>query len=179
VRSYVVSPGMHPAYEERLEELGAEHIRLRRHPVLSMTLAALTWVPRMQGFREERLRAEIEAIGDALSWVSERYSREIGEARGLLGAQGFTAYHTPTGSPGAYYLARVAGAREAPLESAPALRAPGVAFAASIEEASYRDVILAARVRGARLAVIVFNTDPVTAGVYSVLAAALIAGEPA
>jgi hypothetical protein len=30
VRSYVVSPGMHPAYEERLEELGAEHIGLRR-----------------------------------------------------------------------------------------------------------------------------------------------------
>ncbi len=48
---------------------------------------------------------------------------------------------------------------------------------ASVEEPSYRDVLLSARVRGLKLHVININTDPVTAGIYSVIAAALIAGK--
>ncbi len=177
VRGYIVTPGMHPAYEQRLEELGVEIVRVTGEaPLLAMTLASLHWVPRMMGFREERLRAEIEALDDAVEWVEERFSREIGEASQIVGAGNFTLYYTPAGMPAASYLSALTGAPIKPLEEAPKLGSPGVAFMASVEEASYRDVLVSARVRGVRLTVLEVNTDPVTAGVYGVIAAALIAG---
>ncbi len=179
VSAYVVAPRLHPAYEERLRELGSGYVRIEsRSPLLAMTLAALHWVPDMQGFRRERFRAEVESLDDAAEWVEENYGRELEEAReAVSGGGGLAAYYTPTGYAGARYLSLALGTRTAPLEEAPKIGSPGVAFMASVEEPSYRDVLLSARVRGLKLHVININTDPVTAGIYSVIAAALIAGK--
>ena len=171
----VVGPEMHGAYEARLEELGVERVIVEgAAPLLSMMIAALHWAPRMMGQREERYRRELEELGSAMEWASERYGDSIGRASR---APHKTVYYTPSTRPSAvYYKALNPGSRAAPLEEAPSAGDGGVVFMASVEEPLYRDVLLACRVRGVRLEEFKINTDPVTAPVYAAIIASLLAG---
>ncbi len=174
---YDVAPPMHEAVEEQLDHLGVERIRLPKQapPLLTMVLASLLWAPPMMGARRERVRAEVEALESALEWVARSLHGQLEAARSLAGAR--PAY-TPTTLPGAYYHAVASGRDPLPLEEAEPRRGEEiVAYVAGVERHDYRDTLLYARVRGAKIVEVPVNTDPVTATVYSTLAALLITGK--
>ncbi len=182
-RTYLVASGFHEAYESRALELGADVIRVSPgRSLLTMSLAALMWVPRLYGVREERFRSEIEALASAPEWVSKRYSKEISEGKEVVAEGDFAVYYTPTGMPGAYYLCEAldSACNPAPVDRLASAkrktRAKPIIYMAGLEEPTYRDLLLTLKVGGLDPLVINVNTDPITAGVYMILASAMIAG---
>ena len=173
----VVGPEMHPAVEERLEASGVERITVPEPSLLVMSIAAALWSPRMMGAREPRLRRELEELPTALGWVRDSVVR--GAAEGLGERIARPPMYTPVAAPGAFYhcLALSCGL-PIPLEAARLLGglSGGLVYASSIEIQVYKDLLMGPRApaRGSR--VLLINSDPVTAGLYSVLAAMIITG---
>ena len=178
LKAVVTGPPMHPAYESRLEELGAERVRVEaRHPLLAMAVTALHWVPRLHGFREERYRRELGELAGSAGWAGEEWDAEIRAAREEPPAM---AYYTFSTRPGAYYYCRLhPGCREPlPLEAIleESRGASPLVFLSTVEEQSYKDVMLAASVKGVKPVLVKINTDPITAGFYAMLVAASMLG---
>lgn len=170
---YLVAPPLHPAYRERAESLGVEVIELpgEAPPLLTMALASLHWAPRQMGGRAARLEAELEELHTALEWVSEA----LGPSPGYRGLQ---PYYTPAAKPGAIIHCLPQGCVPRPLEDllAQPRGSNGLAYITTVEEQDYRDVLSSHTARGLRLETIRINTDPITAGLYSMLAAMLVQG---
>ena len=169
---YLVAPPLHEALEEQLESLGVERIRVppAAPPLLTMVLASLHWAPKMMGAREERLRREIGELDTALDWLRDS------QARALAGEPPSLVLYTPAALPGAAYHAEAVGGEARPLEEALGL-GPGsraVAYTVGVERHGYKDIILRARTSRVELVEVPIDTDPVTATVYSVLAAMLL-----
>lgn len=177
LESYFVGPRMNRAYEERLSSLGAHRITVDgAAPLLSMSFIALNSIPRLRGAREERFRAEVGDLPSAPGWIVERYGGALDSARR---ARGHVLY-TPSTKPGAYYHCLMTGCLEPlPLEALHRLGSLGggaVAYVNSTEEHLYKDVLLEIRRRGLEVEVFRLNTDPLTAGIYSMILAGFIAG---
>jgi len=177
VKVTLITPPLHEAYEERVRVHDVEVVKVEsRYPLLAMTAAALMWTPRLMGFREGRIRGEISSLKDALKWVYESY-KELVEG----GAGYEIAAYTPSTRPGAYYYCRATGCREPiPLEAVAelprGLKVLGLLTTA--EEHAYRDLILLAKTQGVQVEVATFNTDPVTATLYSTLLALTTTRKP-
>jgi len=181
LRAVVVGPPLHPAYESRIQELGAERVRVEaRHPLLAMAVAALRWVPRLHGFREERYRRELGELGGSAGWAGEEWDAEI---RAVEGEPPATVYYTFSTRPGAYYYCRLHPACREPLPLDAIVEEPRgsapLVFLGSVEEQSYKDLMLAASVKGVKPVVVRVNTDPITAGFYTMLVAAAMLGRVA
>lgn len=170
-RITLVSPPLHPAYREKAEEAATQVIEVpqKAPPLLTEALAALEWTPRQLGAREDRIRTEITHLDTALQWVEEYISP----------GEEYSGYHpayTPAAKPGALYHCYITGCTPVPLEDA--LEYPRgyklLAYMTSVEEQDYRDILAGARPRGLEIKEIMINTDPITAGLYSILAAILV-----
>ncbi len=171
----VVAPSLHPAVRERLESVGAEIILAGDPGLLTMSIAATLWVPKLMGAREARFRAELEELGSALEWLAGGAARSYMEMRGESLSK--PPLYTPIAAPGAYYhcVALRCGV-PIPLEAAALSGYQGsIIYASSVEIHDYRD-ILSTPGRITRRLLIQIGSDPVTAGLYSVLAAALVTG---
>ncbi len=170
-RVALVTPQMHPAYREKAESLGVELVELpgKAPPILAMALASLHWAPKQMGPRAGRLEAEIGELDSALEWARETLEATPGYA-------GLEALYTPAAKPGAIYHCTTTGCTPRPLEAVLSMPrgAEAVAYVTSVDEQDYRDVLASHAARGVRLHVIRINTDPITAGLYSILAALLI-----
>jgi hypothetical protein len=177
VKVTLVTPPLHEAYEERVRMHDVEVVRVKpRQPLLTMTIAALRWTPKLMGFREGRVRGEISSLRDALRWIHENY-KDVVES----GAAYETVAYTPSTRPGAYYYCRATGCREPiPLEAVAELPrgARILGLLTTTEEHAYRDVLLLARTQGVQLDTATFNTDPVTATLYSTLLALATTRKP-
>ena len=176
IEMLLVSPEMHPAYEERLEMLGVKRVKPPKPHVLSMSILSLLSIPRPHGERAKRLEEELDALGDAVEWVAERYRDQLSAAKSFRGA---AIAYTPATKPGAVYHCMAIGdcSRLIPLESSLTVLSHGgrevIVYSTTVEEGDYKDVVtqLAAR---ANMSNIRFNTDPLTATIYSMIAAILI-----
>ena len=171
----VVAPSIHPAVRERLEMSGATIIETGEPGLLIMSIATALWAPPMMGAREARLRGELEELDSAPEWLIKGALRNMG----VIGEDSLSSppLYTPIAAPGAYYhcIALQCGA-PIPLDAASKSRFPSsIVYATSVEQHDYRD-ILALSLKIKRDLVILINSDPVTAGLYSVMAAALITG---
>ncbi len=177
LRVSLVAPRLHEAVEEQLDVLGVERILVpgKAPPLLTMTVASVIWTPQLMGAREARVRAEIDALHEALDWVSRAFHGVLPAAREAAGAP---PLYTPTTLPGAAYHGEAVGERPLPLEEADSLARgdAAVAYVAGVERHDYKDVLMRARLRGVRIVEIPLDTDPVTATLYSVLAAMLVTG---
>lgn len=172
---WVVAPSLHPAVRERLESAGAEIILTGDPGLLTMSIAATLWVPKLMGAREARFRAELEELGSALEWLAGGAVQGYMEMR----SEGLSKppLYTPIAAPGAFYhcVALRCGV-PIPLEAAALSGYQGsIVYASSVEIHDYRD-ILSSPGRVSRRLLIQIGSDPVTAGLYSVLAAALVTG---
>ncbi len=177
LEAYLVSPPMHPAYEEKLDSLGVERIVVNsQYPLLVMSLSALLWTPRMMGGREDRLRGELEELESAFSWVESRVesvrAEGLGEASNIL--------YTPSMAPGAYYHCYTLPTciQPAPLEYMARLTRGSTAlvYVNGVEEHDYRSLLVNAAMMGIRAVQVRLNTDPVTSGLYAILAAIALTG---
>ncbi|MEM1938279.1 MAG: hypothetical protein QXI24_00520 [Acidilobaceae archaeon] len=169
VRSILVAPQQHEAYEERAKLRGVERVVVpSRYPLLASSVIALKSIPKLMGLRDERIRREIRELSDALKWIYERYSDIIGESR----VYDVIAY-TPSTKPGAYYCKASNNIQPIPLEAILDLPrgVKALVFTTTVEEQEFKDVILSSKVKGIELYTITLNTDPVTAGFYSILVA--------
>ncbi|MCE4601619.1 MAG: hypothetical protein F7B18_00370 [Desulfurococcales archaeon] len=174
-RVALVTPQMHPAYREKAESLGVDLVELtsRAPPILAMALASLYWAPKQMGPRAGRLEAEVGELASALEWAIETLGANPGHA-------GLEALYTPAAKPGAIYHCAATGCMPRPLEAVLSMHrgAEAVAYMTSVDEQDYRDVTASHTARGIKLHVIRINTDPITAGLYSILAALLITQKP-
>ncbi len=176
-RVTLVTPPLHEAYEERVRLHDVEVVRVEsKYPLLTMTIAALRWTPKLMGFREGRVRGEISDIKNAFKWVYETYKDSIES-----GAVYETIAYTPSTRPGAYYYCRAIGCREPlPLEAIVELPrgVKVLGLLTTTEEQAYRDLILLARTQGVQVDTVTFNTDPVTTTLYSTLLALATTRKP-
>ncbi len=167
----LVAPELHPAYREKAEMLGVNLVEIPSSapPILTMALASLYWAPRQMGPRAGRLEAELGELSTALDWVRE--TLKPNPEYSVL-----QALYTPAAKPGAIYHCTSTGCSPQPLESVLSMRrgVEAIAYSTSVDEQDYRDVIASYKARGVRLHVIRINTDPITAGLYSMLSALLI-----
>lgn len=177
VKTTLVSPPLHEAHEEKIRMYDVEIIKVdSKYPLLTMTIAALHWTPKLMGFREGRIRGEISSLQGALRWVYENYVDVVER-----GDQYDMVAYTPSTRPGAYYYARAKGIPEPlPLEALNELPRDMrvLAMMTTTEEHSYRDLILSAKTQGVTLELVTMNTDPITATLYSMLLALLIVRKP-
>lgn len=178
VRTILVGPELHPAYEEKVGMLGCERVTVRgRHPIMAATIASLKWSPRPLGARASRLEDEIASLASAAEWVLERF-RDTVEA--LSQEDPEAVYYSPAMAPAAFYLARLASKRMGvppyvvPLQYlGEARRGAGVVvMLTELERFAARERLMTARVRGVRYVEVSINTDPITAGVYGMLLSA-------
>ncbi|MCC6061303.1 MAG: hypothetical protein LM578_07240 [Desulfurococcaceae archaeon] len=177
VKVTLVTPPLHEAYEERVRMHDVEVVGIAsKHPLLTMTIASLRWTPKLMGFREERVRGEISNLRDALKWIHETYKDTVES-----GARYEIAAYTPSTRPGAYYYCRATGCHEPlPLEAVAELPrgAKILGLLTTTEEHAYKDLLLLARTQGIQLDTVTFNTDPVTATLYSTLLALATTRKP-
>ena len=182
VETVVVGRRLHPAVEERLEASGAEIVEVEAPaPILALAAIALYWAPKLMGAREARYREELEHLETALEWVEER----LPHARTPPTGDSITiASYTPLAKPGAvYHHVLEGGPPPVPLESLPDLRLPRtfktstIVYTTGVEEFNYKDILVRLGLRGPKPLLIRIDTDPVTAGFYSMLAAGLLAGK--
>ncbi len=176
-RATLVAPPLHEAYEERARMRGVERVIVTaRNPLLTTSIASLKWIPELMGLREARVRGEISSLEGALKWLTETYREKLAP-----GKQYDIVAYTPSTRPGAYYYCRAVGLLEpAPLEAlAEAPRnSKALALATTTEEQEYKDIIISAGAQGVNIDLYTINTDPVTAGLYSLLIAMIITGKP-
>lgn len=173
IEAVVVGPSLHPAVEETLSSLGVERIIVKSPaPLLTMMAATLYWRPKLMGAREERVKAEVEALDSAVEWVSNRYSREL---ESLAGKNYESIYYSPTLEAGARYYSILTGSTPKPLDEVSTAKGPleTAAFIAGVDEHNYKDLILSSSLRGVKLNKIVVDTDPVTANIYASILSAL------
>ncbi|MEB3779190.1 MAG: hypothetical protein GSR85_03045 [Desulfurococcales archaeon] len=177
IRAYLISPPMHPAYEEKVESLGVERILIdSRYPLLVMSLSSLFWSPRMMGGREGRFRAELGELESAFSWIASKIKGlDHKEARNVN-----IVFYTPSMAPGAYYHCYTLPTCIQPAQLEYALRlgrgARGIAYINGVEEHDYKDVIITTTLKGVKLSIVKLDTDPVTSGLYAILAAISLTG---
>ena len=176
VKVTLITPPLHEAHEEKARIHNVEVVSVKsRYPLLTMTIAALTWTPRLFGFREGRIRGEISDLGDALKWVYENYKELLKDSEYEIVA------YPPSTKPGAYYYCRARGCIEPiPLEAVIELPRGSkvLGLLTTTEEHTYRDVILLAKTQGVQLNIATFNTDPVTTTLYSTLLALVVTRKP-
>lgn len=164
-----VAPDQGAAVEERLKMREIERIVIGgRSPIMSSSLLAALSAPRLMGFREERVRKELSLLNEALHWLKDIL-------KGLEGVLFNAVLYTPVTRAGAYYYKHAAGCAEpAPLESLAEMSAERILLLySSVEEMDYRDVLSSRPPQASALRI---DADPVTASIYSVIAAAIIAG---
>lgn len=163
---HVVGPRLHEAVEETLGDLGVERVVVENDsPLFVMMAAALYWRPKLMGAREERVRGEVAVIEESIGWVRERFRVE---AEAVSRRDYEAVLYTPSMEAGALYAGQLAGVPVEPLDDLAGrglLKA--VAFVAGVDEHNYRDILLGASLRGARLARILIDTDPVTVNIYA------------
>ena len=171
----VVTPPPHPAVRERLESVGAEVIEVEEPSLLVMSIASALWTPKLMGAREERVRAELEDLPSALRWVEEKMRVRLSSLREVNPRP---PLYTPIAAPGAYYhcLALRCGA-PLPVEAVLSVDLePSIIYLSSVELHDYRDLLTIPKKGIDKGLIVEVNADPVTAGLYSVLAAVLITG---
>ncbi|MDM7276025.1 MAG: hypothetical protein P3X22_007945 [Thermoprotei archaeon] len=176
-RVTLVAPPLHEAYEERVRMRGVERVVVTSQtPLLTASIAALRWTPELMGLREARVRGEILNLEGALKWLVETYGDRLASKK-----QYDIVAYTPSTRPGAYYYCRALGMLEPiPLEAvAEAPRNSKIlALATTTEEQEYKDIIMSAGIQGVEVDIYTINTDPLTAGLYSLLIAMIITGKP-
>ncbi len=178
----VIGPEVHPAVRERLEYSGADIVEVGGPaPLLSMAAYSLYIAPRLLGAREQRYREELGHLDSALEWVREKLG---GSLQALQAAFRLQPYYTPLTYSGALYqcLAARCGI-PAPLEALQVVGrgsySGGLVYVTGVEEHDYKDILLSIGLHAhGRLHKILIDTDPVTAGFYSILAALLTVGTP-
>lgn len=177
---YIVAPPLHPVYEDRLSSMGVERIVVpNSSPLIFMSVASLAWTPRLLGSREDRFRSEIRDLPASVAWVEETFSNIIASASDRM----LNVYYTPFTMPGAEYLF-TAGSSSHPIPldllGFSSIRPEGgetLIMLTSTEEPSYRDLVRTAMLRSKKPLIANINTDPITAGFYSIILAALISGK--
>ena len=180
-RTSLVAPELPGDLVARLSQRpGLTIITVGKAPVTTMAAAATVWGQRLLGSspRGSRLRTEVDDLLGAADWVSQTYAAALAE---MSSRRSFSIYFTPATEPGAIYLchadSRCSGMR--PLEDlrkGSAAETDVVELATTSEIHDYKDVELAVSMRGLKPIRVLLNTDPVSAGLYSVMFSALAAG---
>ncbi|MEM1640221.1 MAG: hypothetical protein QXN05_05685 [Acidilobaceae archaeon] len=171
-KSTLVAPRMHEAYEERLRLHNVNRVMIDSpSPLLTMSLAALIWRPKLMGFRDERIKKELMSLDSALEWLIEGYSFVVERSY-------TTALYTPATMAGAYYYCiAVKSCNPLPLDALEDSPPKGrlLVMVTSLERKEYEELLKSVRNK-AELDIVEFNVDPVTASLYSVLLAFLASG---
>ncbi len=173
-----VSPEMDKNIEERLEYINALRIKIETEaPIITMGLLSLFWSSEQSGLRAERMKREIEKIDTSLEWLEEKYGDSIQRVR-LIESDAIFAYTPSTEAGGIYaYYAVPNCLLPLPFELAieNRLRLPIVLLTSTTDIEDYKSMIIA--LKGNRKNEIVeFNTDPITAGIYSMLFISMVSG---
>ena len=164
-------PPLHPAYTDSLAELGVEYHLVEDESGLALLIAPLMWSPKPWEARRARLEEELGGLPEAIDWIREHYSSIIAALES--GWAEYVAY-TPTTEPGVRFIARHHNVKLAPLSSVERLRGSTVvAFYASVEEHAYKQALLSAKLRGAKITEARLNTDPLTVPLYIALMSVL------
>ena len=179
-RTSLVTPSIQEDLAARLSQRpGLTLITVERAPITTMAVASAIWGQGLLGSspRASRLRAEISDLTGAADWVGQTFAAALAD---LSSKRSFSVYFTPATEPGAIYLCHADSRCSAmrPLED---LRrgfaeTDVLELATTSEIHDYRDVELAVSMRGLRPIRVLLNTDPVSAGLYSVMFSALAAG---
>ncbi|MGC9210098.1 MAG: hypothetical protein ACP5FT_02380 [Acidilobus sp.] len=174
---YFVSPRLHESLESRLTRYeGLKRVEVPgAAPLMTMVIASALWSPRPQGSRGPRLESELRAVDDAPKWILENFSSQAAEVSSL---SEFAAFYTPSVEAGARYLCGASSSCEGafPLDGLGARRFKAAVILETTSEAhDYRDVEMSVG-PGIKAVRVLINTDPITAGLYSVMFGALAAG---
>ncbi len=170
----IITPSLHPAVKERIQQQNAELIEVPdKNPLLIMALYALLNTPSLMGSRQERFQAELDHLDSALEWMRDKITVE--EPRLLEDSE--TLYYTPATEPGGYYYYALTGKYPLPLDALMPGKAKGLVIITGVEELTYKDIIMQYRIRGGQRRILKIDTDPITAGLYSILAVILLIGK--
>ncbi|MEB3759225.1 MAG: hypothetical protein GSR81_00050 [Desulfurococcales archaeon] len=170
----IITPSLHPAVKERIQQQNAELIEVPdKDPLLIMALYALLNTPSLMGSRQERFQAELDHLDSALEWMRDKITVE--EPRLLENSE--TLYYTPATEPGGYYYYALTGKYPLPLDALMPGKAKGLVIITGVEELTYKDIIMQYRIRGGQRRILKIDTDPITAGLYSILAVILLIGK--
>ena len=175
--THLIAPKLHEAYEEKVSTLNVNRVIVGGPgPLLSMSLLSLLMTPRLGGFREERVRREIEEAESAFDWVLENFNQEIGR----MPSRPEHVMSTPSTLPGAFYHCRNTTCTsvmllDSALESPASVLQNSVAYMASVEERGYRDVV--SRLKSLGTTIVTLNTDPLTSSFYVITVSIIAAGK--
>ncbi len=185
IKLKVYGPSLHPAYEEKLESLGIERIEIcSKSPLITLSMASLFWTyGLLPKARKDRLKNELDELGKALYWLEERYENELNELD-ELGKIDAVLYTFSTRS-GAEYLRLLLNDISGyspiilPFNEINVLRSESkvLTFMSSVEEHFYPSIRLEAQIKNIKQIVVKFNTDPLTASIYSMLFSSLVTGK--
>ncbi len=173
-----IGPRMHPAVRERVEQQGAQIIEVtNQYPLLTMSIYSLLRVPRLLGARDERFRAEIDELDSALAWVNEWIQPIFNKIDAEGNRLNLQIFYTPITEPGAYYYYNITGVYPRPLDTLDPAREKGLVMISSVEELTYKDILVQYSMRYGTASVVRIDTDPVTASLYSILATIMLTGK--
>ncbi|MEB3765835.1 MAG: hypothetical protein GSR77_06715 [Desulfurococcales archaeon] len=169
----IITPRLHPAVNERVQQQNAEIIEVPdKDPLLTMALYALLNTPSLMGTRQDRFQGELDHLDSALEWMRDKITAE--ETRLVEDSE--TLYYTPATEPGGYYYYALTGKYPLPLDALIPGKAKGLVILTGVEELTYKDIIMQYRIRGGQKRILKIDTDPITAGLYSILAVILLTG---
>jgi hypothetical protein len=180
---WIYGPPLHPAYEEKLETLDVERVIIPQdYPLILLSLASLEWfINKLPESRRKRLKEETSSLIDSIDWLKERYSTELSRVKDKDIDYILTTFSTYSG---AYYLRTLLKSlnRRTPkillMDELPYVNKGSkvLIFSTSTEEHLHSEVKLEAQVKGLDVIIIKFNTDPLTASIYSMLVSSMITG---
>ncbi len=174
-------PPMHPAYEEKLDELDVDRIVIEyKAPIFLMTLASLFWLlKRLPEARKSRLSKEMEIFMESASWLRERYNTELLSVKSRKFEYVIASFSTLSG---AHYLRTIA--KKLGMNIPNLLKLDEIDFVkkgssilvymTTTEERNYPNIRLLSQLKELSPIIVNFNTDPLTANIYSMLFSAMI-----
>jgi len=178
----IYGPKLHPAYEEKLENLNVKKINVELDaPLITLSLASLLWTWKMlPARRSERIKNEIDEMESSPQWLEERYGSEIDTIKDI-GKLNYVLYTFST-KPGAEYfrllLKEIKNTPPKPLElekiSEIEEESKIITYISTVEEHFYPNIRLEAQIKRLNQIIIRFNTDPLTTGIYSMIFSSLI-----
>ena len=174
-----ISPKMEDTLEERLEYLNVNRILVNsKTPVIVNSIASLLWIPEDLGDRYERIKREIDDLENSYDWLINKYGSSTEKMKNLN--EEFVMFYTPSTEAGAIYCYNIIQncIFILPIELlSNKIKYRKYLLTSSVDSSDFKDLILMLKMGYLDNEVIEFNTDPITAGLYSMLLISLISNK--
>lgn len=174
-----ISPKMNDTLEERLDYLGVRRkIVDGNTPIITMSIASLLWIPKDLEDRYERIKKEIDDLGNSYEWLIDKYNFSLEKIRGIN--EEFVLLYTPSTESGAIYAYNLLQNCSfiLPIEFVSnKIKKRSILLTSSVDSSDFKDLILMFKMNYSGNEIIEFNTDPITAGIYSMLFISLISNK--